>query len=239
MKQKLSQSMAGGESDGMLAEKFVQIDGKRRGSDVNMSSDLDELQKGGDTVRHLANSRQSSPTKGTTLTLKATTSTELSEGLPESNIKPTNWAKTEPKDRNDARARDIIGKVRERTPSWAIDIAAISYAGETIDGTALGLVYNDTNRFYAVKCKGKLTSFRIQPDKLQTISWGTSGGKARFASSKSGTVDNILDIELRKEKDLSELVEKLQAQSAGCKIKTYDRYVEYKINISNQFYQAK
>ena len=238
MKQKLSQSMAGGEPDGMLAEKFVQIDGKRRGSDVNMSSDLDELQNGGDTVRHLANSRQSSPIKGTTLTLKATPSTELSEGLPESNIKPTNWAKTEPKDRDDARARDIIGRVRERTPSWAIDIAAISYAGETINDTALGLVYNDTNRFYAVKCKGKPTSFRIQPDKLQTISWGTSGGKARFASSKSGTVDNILDIELRKEKDLSELVEKLQVQSAGCKIKTYDRYVEYKTNISTQCYQA-
>lgn len=87
-------------------------------------------------------------------------------------------------------------------------------------------------------CKGKPTSFRIQPDKLQTISWGTSGGKARFASSKSGSVDNVLDIEFRKEKDLSELVEKLQAQSAGCKIKTYDRYVEYKSNTSSQYYQA-
>lgn len=236
MKQKLSQSMAGGESEGRLAEKFVQIDGKRRDSDVNMSSDLDELQRGGDTVRHLTNSRQSSPTKGTTSTPKATPSTELSEGFPESNIKPTNWAK--PKDREDARARDIIGRVRERTPSWAIDVAAISYAGETINDTALCLVYNDTNRLYAVMCKGKPTSFRIQPDKLQTISWGTSGGKARFASSKSGSVDNVLDIEFRKEKDLSELVEKLQAQSAGCKIKTYDRYVEYKSNTSSQYYQA-
>jgi hypothetical protein len=229
--QKLSQSLAGEDSEGRLAKKFVQIDGKRRNSDINMSSDLDELQNGGDTVRHLATSRQSSPTKGSHSTIKAASSNELSKGLPESDIKPTDWAKAEPKARNSSHARDGIGRLREKSPSWAIEIAELSYAGQVVNDSGLGLVYKDTSRVYTVISNGKPTSVLIQPDKLQSITWGTSGCKVRFGFSKTGTGDNTLDIEFRRERDIAELVKKLHTQSL-CKMKACDRYSDFVANMS-------
>ena len=229
--QKLSHSLAGEDPDGSLAKKFVQIDGKRRNSDIYMSSDLDELQNGGDTVRHLATSRQSSPTKCSHSKIKAASSNEFSKGLPESDIKPTNWAKTEPKARNSSHARDGIGRLREKSPSWAIEIAELSYAGQVAKDSGLGLVYKDTSRVYAVMSNGKPTSVLIQPDKLQSITWGTSGCKARFGFSKTGAEDNTLDIEFRRERDIAELVKKLHTQSL-CKTKTRDRYSDVVANMN-------
>ena len=226
-KQKLSSAMAGDEAEDRLADIFVQVDGRRRRSDVNMSSDVDELSKGGDTVRHLADtstsrSRQNSPSKPS-LSTKLASPTGLSEGLAESNIKPSLFVSSNSKGQSDSRLMN--GRLREKKPSWAIEIAAISYAGAVIKDAGMGLFYNETSKIYIVVRDGKPLPLQIRPEKLLNISWGTAGGKARFVSSKSGTDDNMLDIEFRNEKDLSELVKRLEAQS-GSKTKPRDRYVE-------------
>ena len=210
-----------------LANKFMPVDGLRRSSDVNMSSDLDELQEQGNTVGHIADSsnassgtrsRQSSPTKVPASTSRPISSPELSHGLPESNIKPSTFATNESK--KQARVQELIGRLREKKPPWAIEVAALSYVGELIPGPGIGLVFCEKDKSYAINRDGRATNIRILPDKLRKIQYAEQGGKVRFQSSKSGTEDAMLDLEFRSDKDASDLVSRLVRQS-GCKAESH------------------
>ena len=212
-----------------LNDMFIPVNGLRRTSDVNMSSDLDELQEGGNTVGHSADtnitlsttrSRQTSPAKVSTSTSKRMYSTEFDQGLPESNIKPSTFATGESKVQKKAQEPKV--RVREKKPPWAVEVAALSYAGKFLEQPGTSLVFDANDRCYTIHCKDQPTSIRIRPDKLQKIQYADAGGKVRFLSSKSGNEENLLDLQFPSDKDATVLVNRL-AEQAMCKTQILPR----------------
>ena len=212
-----------------LNDMFIPVNGLRRTSDVAMSSDLDELQEGGNTVGHTADtniplsttrSRQTSPIKLSTPASKPVSSTELNQGLPESNIKPSTFATEDP--RIQKKAHEPKMRVRDRKPRWAVEVAGLSWGGEFLEQPGMSLVYNETDRFYVLNRDGQSTSIRIRPDKLQKIQCAEAGGKVRFLSSKSEGEENMLDLQFHSDRDTTLLVNRLTEQ-AMCKTKSFPR----------------
>ena len=210
-----------GDQSKRLNDLFIPVDGLRRTSDVAMSSDLDELQEGGNTVGHTADtninlsnthSHQTSPVKVSTSASKRMSSPEVDQGLPESNIKPSTFATEETKIQK--RAQELKARVREKKPRWAVDLAAVGFGGEFFERPGMSLVY-ENDGFYAVYRDGQSTNIGIRIDKLQKIQWADAGGKVRFLSSKSGNVDNMLDLQFPSDKDATMTVKKL-AEQAMC-----------------------
>ena len=212
-----------------LNDLFIPVDGLRRTSDVAMSSDLDELQEGGNTVGHTADtninlsttlSRQTSPIKVSTSVSKRMSSPEADQGLPESNIKPSAFATEETKLQK--RAQDLKVRVRQKKPRWAVEVAAVGFGGVSLERPGMSLVYDEKNGTYAIYRDGESTSIGIRTDKLQKIQWGDAGGKVRFLSSKSGNEENMLDLQFPSEKDATMLVNKM-AVEAMCKMQLFSR----------------
>ena len=228
-----------GDQSRRLADMFIPIDGLRRISDVAMSSDLDELQEGGNTVGHTTDtninlsttrSRQTSPVKVSTSASKRMSSPEVDQGLPESNIKPSTFASEETKLQK--RAHGLKTRVQEKKSRWAVDLAAVGLGGEFNERPGMSLVYEENDGFYAVYREGQSTSIGIRVDKLQKIQWADAGGKVRFLSSKSGNEENMLDLQFPSDKDATMLVKRL-ADQAMCKPQINSRYVFIKTAISN------
>ena len=218
-----------GDQSRRLNDMFIPVNGLRRTSDVAMSSDLDELQEGGNTVGHTADtnitlsnthSRQTSPVKVSTSTSNRISSTELDQGLPESNIKPSTFATEEQNIRKRAQGPKV--RVREKKPRWAVEVSALNYAGAFLEQQGMSLVYDENDRFYAVLRDGKPTSIRIRPDKLQRIQCADAGGKVRFLSSKSRDEENVLDLQFPSDRDATVLVNRLTEQ-AMCKTQILPR----------------
>ena len=232
LKQKQTRSATedhSGDRSRRLNDMFVPVNGMRRTSDVAMSSDLDELQEGGNTVGHTgdtnttlstAHSRQTSPVKFSTLASKHMSSTEFDQGLPESNIKPSTFATEEPRIQKKAQEPKI--RVREKKPPWAVEVAALGCGDAFLEQPGMSLVYDENYRFYAVNRNGKPTSIRIRPDKLQKILYADAGGKVRFMSSKSGSEENMLDLQFPSDRDATVLVKRL-AEQAICKTQIFPR----------------
>ena len=206
-----------------LNEMFIPVNGLRRTSDVAMSSDLDELQEGGNTVGHTADtnislstvrSRQSSPANFSKSASKRLSSTEFDQGLPESNIRPSTFA-TE-KSTTQKRAQELRTRVREKRRPWAVEVAALGCAGVFLEQPGMSLVYDEHKSIYTVNSNGQQTSIQIRPDKLQKIQYAEAGGKVRFLSSKSGNEENTLDLQFASDKDAVVLVNRLAGQ-AGCR----------------------
>ena len=218
-----------GDQPRRLNDMFVPVNGLRRTSDVAMSSDLDELQEGGNTVGHTAatdinlsttHSRRTSPVRLSTSASKHMSSTEFDEGLPESTIKPSTFTTEESKIQK--RAQEPKLRVREKKPRWAVEVAAWSYGGEFVEQPGLSLVFDESDRFYALNRDGKPTKIRIRPDKLQKIQCAVSGGKVRFMSSKSEKEEHMLDLQFHTDRDATVLVTRL-ADQAMCKTQFYPR----------------
>ena len=212
-----------------LNDMFIPINGLRRTSDVAMSSDLDELQEGGNTVGHTADtnvtlsnthSRQTSPAKVPTSTSNRISSTEFDQGLPESNIKPSTFATIESDIRKRAQGPKV--RVREKKSRWAVEVSALSYAGAFLEQQGMSLVYDENDGFYAVVRDGKPINIRIRPDKLQRIQCADAGGKVRFLSSKSRDEENVLDLQFPSDRDAIVLVNRLTEQ-AMCKTQIFPR----------------
>ena len=218
-----------GDQSKRLNDLFIPVDGLRRTSDVAMSSDLDELQEGGNTVGHTADtninlsttrSRQISPVKVSTSASKRMSSPEVDQGLPESNIKSSTFATEETKIQR--RAQDLKTRVREKKPRWAVDLAAVGVGSEFLEWPGMSLVFEEENGFYAVYSDGQSTSIGIRVDKLQKIQYAEAGGKVRFLSSKSGNEENMLDLQFPSDKDATMLVKRLATQ-AMCKPQSCSR----------------
>ena len=228
-----------GDQSKRLNDMFIPIDGLRRTSDVAMSSDLDELQEGGNTVGHTTDtninlsttrSRQTSPVKVSTSASKRMSSPEVDQGLPESNIKPSTFATEETKLQK--RAQELKTRVQEKRPRWAVELAAVGFGGEFVEQPGMSLVYEENDGFYAVYRESRSTTIGIRTDKLQKIQWADAGGKVRFSSSKSGNEENILDLQFPSDKDATMLVKRLTKQ-AMCKPQSCSRFVFITIAISH------
>ncbi|KAL8929477.1 MAG: hypothetical protein Q9208_001146 [Pyrenodesmia sp. 3 TL-2023] len=107
----------------------------------------------------------------------------------------------------------------EASAPWSIPIRAYNLHGLTHQNDSLGLVYDDRDKSYEIHQSGqnlakRYPELRIQPGKLQKILWAREGTKIRFHSSKVGTYNGVLDIELCSEKDVQELNAKLQTSDA-------------------------
>ena len=228
-----------GDQSKRLNDLFIPVDGLRRTSDVAMSSDLDELQEGGNTVGHTADtninlsttrSRQTSPVKVSASASKRMSSSDVDQGLPESNIKPSTFATEETKLQK--RAQELKTRVRQKKPRWAVEVAAMGFGGEYVERPGMSLVHEENDGVYAIYCDGQSTSVRIRVDKLQKIQYADAGGKVRFLSSKSGNEENMLDLQFPSDKDATVLVHRLQAQ-AFCKAQQYPRCVLIKLKSSS------
>lgn len=223
VKQKLiSQNVSREKSPG-LAQKFVATDGTRRGSDVNASSDADELQSAPTTVGQNADPgavftvkemRLNSPSKHSSSTLKATPPMHDLTVLPPSTIK-SDFSSSNAQSRNGGRPTRSAPRDQEAKPPWSVALAAISLPGALFTADDLGLVYDQKQGEYYIQRHGSAirtpySSLQIQPMKLNKILWERTGTKVRLESSRSGTEDNVLDLEFASERDLSDLLRRLQ-----------------------------
>ena len=237
VKQKLVNPNSTRENSPGLAQKFIAADGTRRGSDVNASSDGDELQSAPTTVGQNAdpdavftakNMRSNSPSKHSSSTLKATSPTDDLAVLAPSTIK-SYFASPNTQSRNRGRPSRPVSLNQEAKPPWSVALAAISLPGNLYESDNLGLVYDEIQKIYYIQEQGlritaNYSSLRIQPGKLNKIMWEYSGVRVRLESSRSGTEDNVLDLEFRSEHDVQDLLRRLQ-HSNSFQVASKTRYV--------------
>ena len=220
-----------------LAQKFVAADGRRRGSDVNASSDADELQSAPTTVGQNADPdavftikemRSNSPSKESSLTLKASTPTDDLAIWPPSTVK-SDFVGSNARSRNFGRPNRPVLNEQEAEPPWSVPLAAISFPGELLKNDDLGLIYNPKQEEYHIQMQGSpiknsFNSHRIRPQKIVKVLWEESGKRIRLESSRSGIEDNVLDLELAHERDISILLKRLQT-SNSFNVTSKSRYV--------------
>ncbi|KAL8950221.1 MAG: hypothetical protein Q9222_003728 [Ikaeria aurantiellina] len=133
----------------------------------------------------------------------------------ESDIKPStfiNPGKTTA--RSSSRKVQDSAALEEPAP-WSVLLRAYIFQGRACEGDGLGLVYKDSTISYDIHARGmnlakQYPELRIRPAKLLKISFALDGTKMRFESSKMGTLDNVLDIELGSPKDVQMLNAVLQ-----------------------------
>ena len=237
VKQRTSNQALSRENSPGLAKKFVAADGRRRGSDVNASSDADELQSAPTTVGQKADPdavftikemRSNSPSKQSCSTLKASTPTDdLAHWAP--SIIKSDFASSNAKTRSSGRSTRPAPLDQEAEPPWSVALAAISFPGSLLESDDLGLVYDPAQKEYYVQMQGSTiettnSSLRIRPHKLVKVFWESSGNRIRLESSRSGTEDNILDLELAAERDVLILLERIQS-SCSFQVISKTRYV--------------
>ena len=227
VKQKISAQLSTREGSPGLAQKFVAADGTRRGSDVNASSDADELQSAPTTVGQNADPdavftvkemRSNSPSKQSSSILKASTPTDDLAIWAPSTIR-SDFASSNAKNRTSGRPAHPAPCDQEAKPPWSVALAAISLPGRLLKDDALGLVYDRKQNEYYVQMQGSTiksthSSLRIRPQKLVKVLWEIAGNRVRLESSRSGTEDNILDLELVLERHVLDLLERLQKSNS-------------------------
>ena len=213
-----------------LDQQFLPTSGQRRSLDHNMSSDADELQLGTTVGRNsdekalcsIVNPRNQSPSKDSSSTLKATSPIKEETGLDPSHIRSSKFTVAEPKHQTEIKFPGP--PIREKKAPWAVDVAAVSISGTYLVQDSMGLVYDEPNKSYVIKTNGKATSVHFLPAKLINIIWEASGCKMRFQSAKSQNQEDTIDLELRSEKDVALLVNRLQVQTR-CRALSKSRYV--------------
>lgn len=222
-KQKLNSRPFGREDSPGLAHKFVAADGRRRGSDVNASSDADELQSAPTTVGQNADPdavftvkemRSNSPSKHSSSTLKASTPSDDLATYAPSTIK-SDFPISNPRSQTSGRPTQSAPRDQEAKPPWSVALAAISFPGWLYKDDDLGLVHDHKQKEYYIQRQGSTiksshSTLRIRPQKLVKVLWENLGKRVRLESSRSGTEDNVLDLEFKLERDVSALLQKLQ-----------------------------
>lgn len=237
VKRKLVTQNSNRETSPGLAQKFVAADGTRRGSDVNASSDADELQSAPTTVGQNADPdavftakdmRTNSPSKQSTSTLKATSPTDDLPFLAPSIIK-SDFPSSSAKSPNRGRPSGPVSLDQEAKPPWSIALSAISLPGNLYSNEDLGLVYDEKEGEYHIlrqgsRIKATHSSLRIQPKRVNKILWEKEGVRVRLESPRSGAEDNVLDLECASERGLQLLLHRLQI-SNPLTVASKNRYV--------------
>ena len=224
VKQSISNQTLTRESSPGLAQKFVAADGKRRGSDVNASSDADELQSAPTTVGQNADPdavftvkemRPNSPPKQSSLALKAGNPTD---DLPPSTVK-SDFVGSNARSRSSGRPTRPVPNEQEAKLPWSVPLVAINFPGKLFKNDDLGLVHDPKQEEYYIKMQGSpiirsQKELRIRPQKIVKVLWEMSGKRIRLESSRSGIEDNVLDLELASGRDIPTLLERLQTSNS-------------------------
>lgn len=199
--------------DDRLDDKFRATNGKARSQQFASSPDV----LSGDTTVGIT-SRQVSPSKGSSSARKGSPVRESQSGFPPSIFSNTSFHTTTKKSKStDPSKQQRLAQ--EASAPWGIELAAISVKDRMHRSTSLGLQYSPDHDAYEVVEGGKNwasqnPSFRVQPSKLLKVCWSFSGAMVRFESARSEGTDNILDIELRSQKDMAALTSKLQEKDS-------------------------
>ena len=213
-----------------MSKQFVADDGKRRGEGGQPSSP-DELMSEttvGKNVIPISNSPSKRSRRATSPKPSAFMKTSIvrrdNTGLDPSNIRPTNFGVS--------RSVRKPTRIQEVRPPYSLDIAAINLPGNDMDyrDDNLGLVHDESQNCYVVIREAKQLTiadsvFIIDPKKLLKVFFEEDGRRIRFQSARKEDEDNILDIEIAKEKDKQEFLTSLQANSgSGLQIHPKARY---------------
>ena len=217
------------DTEGRLANKFVSVNGMRRCSDLNLSSDADELQMGTtvgnnpdtNALSSLNRSYSKSPSKGLQSMHKAMSTTEENLDLDPSTIEHSKFVDRKPKTHYDIDPIKI--QPHEEKASWSFNIISVATREKMLCQEGMALVHSEKDSSYVVMNDGKYTSLQFQPQKLDRIRWGSPGRKARFMFSQTGRDDNTMDFEFCNEKDLCEVVKRLQTEGL-CKVENKPWY---------------
>lgn len=227
------------ESERSLRSSFVASDGKTRGMDRLSSDELEgpaTLGEHADVIplsprkaRHLPDPGSPRPGAG-----RPTKSSTRETPMERSNIKPTIFQTQRPSKGKSGRRGTFEDQYLDESESqWAVPIAAINIPGEAEMrvSSSMGIVYDEDEKRYFVKDCGRpfkapnASAYGVNPRILQKCWREKFGKKIRFQSSKSGTDDNLLDVELASEKDVAELLLKIQGDSTNVKVFDEEGYV--------------
>lgn len=200
-----------------LDNKFRAANGKARSQDFASSPDV----LSGDTTVG-AVLRQDSPTKSSSSTRKGSPVKESQPPLPPSNISGSAFVGAIRQSKGTASTRRDQSAQESDAP-WGIRLAAVSVQDCMYRSTTLGLQHRADLEAYDVIDGGKnwadqSLSFRVLLAKLRKVTWSKTGRMVRFESAKSEGADNVLDIELCNEKDLTTLAKKIQEKYHPFKI---------------------
>ena len=218
-----------------LADQFITTDGSRRCSDMHLSSEADELQQLGTTVRQHADEKtMKSIQRPTIKSMSKKLQSDADIGSPVENldsdpgmIKPTQFTGTKITNVHNLRLNG--SQPRESKPPWAIGVAAASIAGQLVRRGVMGFVYDEPSATYSLVGEGEHLPLQVRTQKLQKMTWSTSSCKVRFEMSKTEGEDHIVDLIFSKELDISRLLTRLQDQ-AKFKVTTIGRYVWAAVN---------
>ncbi|KAL9596492.1 MAG: hypothetical protein Q9219_005753 [cf. Caloplaca sp. 3 TL-2023] len=206
-------------SDVQLRNQFRDTSGRRRsGADQSSADELMTAESNSRALSPVKTARSQTPAKDSQRHSPIPSS--IDDGPFEiqttrSNIKPA--AFTAPVNEVTLAASRSYqrGDVQEKPPPWSLPLHAYYSRGKISDVDGLGLVYNENNQSYDIYHNGTNLAkvhpeLMVQPRKLNKIIWAQGSRKIRFESSKTGKVDNILDVEMCCEKDVHELTTVLQ-----------------------------
>ncbi|KAL8870399.1 MAG: hypothetical protein Q9174_003552, partial [Haloplaca sp. 1 TL-2023] len=130
---------------------------------------------------------------------------------------------------------------QEEPAPWNLQVRAYNLRGKTYKDDNIALVYSDSEDTYDIHQDGinrakEFPELRLRPNKLQKILFAMGGTKMRFQSSKTGTIDNVVDLELYTERDVKTLNAMLQQSRAllvkGEDQEKMDRIFEHKLKES-------
>lgn len=243
-KPKISSSMRGSNARpaGQQAEQpnlrsiFVDDVGKRRNS--MMGDSADELQNGTTVGSHSCEVqfspahtqlRSSEPLKD--ITIRPDTPSHQVLGLPESNIRSTEFTSSRPRSRKIHRVEEAP---RTHRPTTELGVALVNFRTGSADlhgRTSCGLVYDHLKKLFVVKHEGKDLSeensrLSFAPTRVRRISIGGGDScRLRLLLSRLGNLDPWIDIELDSHKDAIEFMQALQDMTPGIKFDMKKRFV--------------
>ena len=209
----------GGEQDAQLSKQFRQANGKRRGSDLDLSSD--ELAEVDDyrTVSRVPPEKPPGQFNPSKQRQDTTLPTMLSEMEP-SNIRPTKFRNSSPKQA--VHASRSKRQKRDELPEWKGVEAKSIVIGETFliaGDKVLGLSFDEEKTALEVWYKGfnlsqRHPSLSIPIQKILQIFWNPECPKVRLVCSRSSHQSSPqVDFELTSGKDAANLARELQSRT--------------------------
>lgn len=206
-----------------LRDQYRDTDGRRRsGADQSSSDELLAAEPTSRALSPVKTTGSQTPIKASQRGSPAPTlvgDDSFDAQQIQSNIRPSTFTQPPKRTARPPSKMHQGNNAEETSAPWSIPIRAYNLQGRTHQDDNLGLVYNDRDMSYEIHQSGqnlgkRNPELRIQPGKLQKIFWAREGTKMRFHSSKVGTHDGALDIELCSEKSVQELNAILQTSDA-------------------------
>lgn len=213
-----------------LRTSFVDDKGNRRDSLMGDSSD--ELQNG-TTVGAHSYELQTSPARmplGSRkpledISIRPATPPRQVPGLPESNIRGTEFTSSGRRSRKINRVEEVPRAVTQPT-DWGVALVNFKTGRADLDGRmGCGLVYNETKEQFVAIHQGQdlaedIPELSINPKRVARILVGDGEScKLRLLLSRTANSDYRTDIELGTHKDVADFMEKLQLMTPGIKVK--------------------